>query len=161
MENIKIWQGYTATRIHIQHCWEYKLMQSFGKLLYRTKECRQSLRCRNSIPMYIPKRNASMCSPKDIHQHGCSCTLHCCCLVTESCPTLSMGFPRQEYWSVLLVPSPGHLPDPGIELASLSQQGSPSTLNSSPQIEISQTPTNSRMDKYIVVFHTVKLHGEM
>ena len=72
-----------------------------------------------------------------------------------------MGFPRQEYWSVLLVPSPGHLPNPGIELASLSQQGSPSTLNSSPQIEISQTPTNSRMDKYIVVFHTVKLHGEM
>ena len=28
---------------------------------------------------------------------------------------LSMGFPRQEYWSRLLVPSPGDLPDPGIE----------------------------------------------
>ena len=33
---------------------------------------------------------------------------------------LSMGFPRQEYWSGLPFPSPGHLPDPGIEPASLS-----------------------------------------
>ena len=28
---------------------------------------------------------------------------------------LSMGFPRQEYWSGLSFPSPGYLPDPGIE----------------------------------------------
>ena len=28
---------------------------------------------------------------------------------------LSMGFPRQEYWSGLPVPSPGDLPDPGID----------------------------------------------
>ena len=28
---------------------------------------------------------------------------------------LSMGFPRQEYWSGLPCPSPGDLPDPGIE----------------------------------------------
>ena len=48
-------------------------------------------------------------------------------LVTKSCPTLatpwtvalqaplSMGFPRQECWSGLPFPSPGDLPDPGIE----------------------------------------------
>ena len=44
--------------------------------------------------------------------------------VTQSCPTLwiracqtplSMGFPRKEYWSGFLFPSPGDLPDPGIE----------------------------------------------
>ena len=35
---------------------------------------------------------------------------------------LSMGFPRQEYWSGLPFPSPGDLPDPGIELASASLQ---------------------------------------
>ena len=47
--------------------------------------------------------------------------------VAQSCPTLvtlwpvayqasrSMGFSRQEYWSGLLFPSPGDLPDPGIE----------------------------------------------
>ena len=28
---------------------------------------------------------------------------------------LSMGFPRQEYWSGLLFPPPRDLPDPGIE----------------------------------------------
>ena len=27
----------------------------------------------------------------------------------------SLGFPRQEYWSGLPFPSPGDLPDPGIE----------------------------------------------
>ena len=32
---------------------------------------------------------------------------------------LSMGFPRQEYWSGLLCPSPVGLPDPGIEPLSL------------------------------------------
>ena len=32
---------------------------------------------------------------------------------------LSMGFYRQEYWSGLPFPSPGHLPDPGIEPVSL------------------------------------------
>ena len=30
----------------------------------------------------------------------------------------SMGFPRQEYWSGLLFPSSGDLPNPGIECAS-------------------------------------------
>ena len=29
---------------------------------------------------------------------------------------LSVGFSRQEYWSGLPFPSPGDLPDPGIEL---------------------------------------------
>ena len=63
-------------------------------------------------------------------------------LVTKSCSTLvtrwtvacqapaSMGFPRQEYWSGLPFPSPGNLPDPGIESLEadsllLSPQGSP------------------------------------
>ena len=31
---------------------------------------------------------------------------------------LSMGFSRQEYWSGLPFPSPGHLPEPGIEPSS-------------------------------------------
>ena len=31
---------------------------------------------------------------------------------------LSMDFSRQEYWSGLPFPPPGHLPDPGIELRS-------------------------------------------
>ena len=33
---------------------------------------------------------------------------------------LSMGFPRQEYWSGLPFPPPGHLPNPGIKPVSLT-----------------------------------------
>ena len=33
---------------------------------------------------------------------------------------LSMGFPRQEYWSVLPFLSSGNLPDPGIEPTSFA-----------------------------------------
>ena len=55
-------------------------------------------------------------------------------LVTKSCTTLatpqtiacqaplSMGFSRQEYWSGLSFPSPGDLPDPGIEPGSPALQ---------------------------------------
>ena len=35
---------------------------------------------------------------------------------------LSIGFPRQEYWSGLPFPSPGHLPHPGIKPASPALQ---------------------------------------
>ena len=34
----------------------------------------------------------------------------------------SMGFSRQEYWSGVPFPSPGDLPDPGIELPSPTLQ---------------------------------------
>ena len=35
---------------------------------------------------------------------------------------LFMGFPRQGYWNELPLPSPGNLPDPGIESGSLALQ---------------------------------------
>ena len=37
--------------------------------------------------------------------------------------SLSMGFPRQEYWSELPFPSPGDLSNPGIELMSPALAG--------------------------------------
>ena len=42
----------------------------------------------------------------------------------------SMGFSRQEYWSGLPFPSPGDLPDPGIEPGSLALEAD--TLTSEP-----------------------------
>ena len=39
-------------------------------------------------------------------------------IVAHQAP-LSLGFPRQEYWSGLPFPSPGDLPDPGIKPVSL------------------------------------------
>ena len=42
---------------------------------------------------------------------------------TAACQApLSMGFPRQEYWSGLPFPSPGDLPDPGIKPGSPALQ---------------------------------------
>ena len=35
---------------------------------------------------------------------------------------LSVGFPRQEYWSGVLFPSPGDFPDSGIKFASPALQ---------------------------------------
>ena len=61
--------------------------------------------------------------------------LECCCLVDKSYPTLcnpidcsppgflSMRFPKQEYWKGLPFPSPGDLPDPGIEPVSPALAG--------------------------------------
>ena len=55
--------------------------------------------------------------------------VHVCSVVLDSFVTpstlahqapLPMGFSRQEYWSGLPFPSPGDLPDPGIEPASLA-----------------------------------------
>ena len=55
--------------------------------------------------------------------HMLSCFSHVQLFVipwTEACQApLSMGFSRQEYWSGLLCPPPGDLPDPGIEPISL------------------------------------------
>jgi len=46
-----------------------------------------------------------------------------------------MGFPRQEYWSGLPLPSPGDLPDPGIEPMSPALAGGFFTLE--PPVTIS------------------------
>ena len=60
-------------------------------------------------------------------------------LVAKSCLTLatpwavarqaplSMGFSRQDYWNGLPFPSPGNLPDPGIEPRSPAVQADSST----------------------------------
>ena len=46
----------------------------------------------------------------------CSCVWFSVTLWTVTCQaSLSIGFSRREYWSVLPFPPPGDLPDPGIE----------------------------------------------
>ena len=68
------------------------------------------------------------------HVASSASLLFVCCLFDQSClilcdsmdvahqVPLSVGFPRQEYWSRLLFPSPGDLPDPGIKAASPALQ---------------------------------------
>ena len=84
-------------------------------------------------------------------------------LVTQSCPTfatpwtvthqaaLSMGFPRQEYWNGLPFPSPGYLPDPGIEPISLT---SPAMAGGFFTTEPPGKPCN-----IIIVFNRLTPHG--
>ena len=71
-------------------------------------------------------------------------------LVAKSCRTLgtpwtvackvllSLGFSRQEYWSGLPFPSPGDLPDPGMNLESPAVQADSSPTNppGKPQITL-------------------------
>ena len=46
----------------------------------------------------------------------CYCLLLSCVQLILACQApLSLGFSRQEYWSGLPCPSPGNLPNPGIE----------------------------------------------
>ena len=63
---------------------------------------------------------------KRLHGGGGLVTKSCLTLVTPwtvACQApLSMGFSRQEYWSGLPFPSPGNLPDPGIEPGSPALQ---------------------------------------
>ena len=78
--------------------------------------------------------------------------------VAQSCPTLcnpwtvahqappSMGFSRQEYWSGLPFPSPGDLPDPGIEPRSPTLQAD--ALTSAPPGEPHKTPKLSKMGAF-------------
>ena len=52
-----------------------------------------------------------------------------------------MGFPRQEYWNGLPFPSPGDLPDPGIEPGSPALEAG--TLTSEPPGKPTEKPMNS------------------
>ena len=56
---------------------------------------------------------------------------------------LSMGFPRQEYWSELSFPSPGDLPDPGIESMSPALAG---------EFFTTETPGKPGIDMYTLVY---------
>ena len=53
---------------------------------------------------------------------------------------LSMGFYRQEYWSGLPIPSPGDLPNPGIETVSPALTGGLFTTEPSGKPHVSLSP---------------------
>ena len=60
-----------------------------------------------AVKVLVPQFFPTLCDPMNCIPPGSS---------------LSMGFPRQEYWSGLPFPSSGDLPDPGIELGSPALQ---------------------------------------
>ena len=61
----------------------------------------------------VAKSCLTLCNPMDCSPQG----------------SLSMGFSRKEYWSGLPCPSPGDLPDPGMEPVSPASQVDPLLLS--------------------------------
>ena len=64
-----------------------------------------------------------------------------------------MGFSRQEYWSGLPFPSPGDLPDPGIEPRSPALQAD--TLTSEPPGKPKAMPKNAQTTAQLHSPHTL------
>ena len=66
---------------------------------------------------------------------------------------LSMGFPRQEYWSGLPSPSPGDLPDSGIKLASPAWQADSLPLSHQEHSKVNHYSTFTVLYMYSTVHH--------
>ena len=69
---------------------------------------------------------------------------------------LSMGFPRQEYWSGLSFPTPGDLPNPGTELRLFHLL--PCQVNSLPLNQLGSPRLTSNVRKNHIVLNSVILH---
>ena len=92
-----------------------------NKALAKIQQHRKRIINHNDQVIFLPVTQAHLRSKISMYM----CVV--CVLVAQSCPTLcdpmtaahqappSMDFSRQEYWSGLPFPSPGHLPDPGIK----------------------------------------------
>ena len=80
-----------------------------------------------------------------------SCTTLCDPMGWNYQATLSMGFSRQAYWSGLLFPSPGDLPDPGIEPRSPALQAD--ALPSEPPGKPFQYITNMKITNELLYIH--------
>ena len=78
----------------------------------------EPLLCR--ITMMVSKVSVNVCVSNSLCLTLCD-PMDC---VVHQAP-LSMGFPRQEYWSGLPSPSPGDLPYPGIRSGSPALQADP------------------------------------
>ena len=70
--------------------------------------------------------------------------------------TLSMGFSRQEYWSGLPFPSPGDLPDPGIDPGSPALQAD--ALTSEPAGDHLLSTDHTHLHRHLLVWRSPHPH---
>ena len=80
--------------------------------------------------------------------------------VTRQAPT-SVGFPRQEYWSGLPFPSPGDLPDPGIEPVSPAWQADSLPLSHLGSQNCFDKIPNQKLLNRVAVFISVSASDEI
>ena len=92
----------------------------------------------------IQKSNCSLCESESEVAQPCRTLCNPWTVAHQALP--SMGFSRQEYWSGLPFPSPGDLPDPGIEPRSPTLQAD--ALTSAPPGEPHKTPKLSKMGAF-------------
>ena len=92
-------------------------IQKLSCSIHRTVEAKELL---SSGSIYVEKTKGDVIVTQ-------SCVKLCDPWTVAHQAPLSLGFPRWEYWSGLSVPSPGDLPDPGVEPASPSLAGGPLT----------------------------------
>ena len=110
--------------------------------------------------------NAFLCHPQALSYfsvlpgHLC-CVCVCVCSVAKPCLTLlatsntiahqdslSMGFPRQEYWSGLSFLPPGHLPDPWMEPVSPALQANALLLSRGKLLNRGSSPNHLQSSRF-------------
>ena len=107
----------------------WKISQTEELVGYNPWSCKKSERTESADNGSSDLRNCSHSVESGPlgHSSGHVC-VYVCVLVAQSCLTLcnpmdcsplSMGFPRQEYWSGLLFPTPGDPSNPGIKPTTL------------------------------------------
>ena len=141
----------TMTELSISH---FCSLPSSGTMCARCYMTFPSILCLHAC--YFQSRKPLFNLSKPLSSVSVFVTLSDCVRsVAQSCPTLlwppglyparlplSMGFPKQEYWSVLLLPPPGDLPNLGIEPYLLCVLCFQLCLTISPQILITLTTLN-------------------
>ena len=134
------------------------ILQDYINVLFLLKIFSQSF--------YCPSVNLGTCQLLPLCFNVCVCV--CACTLshiwlfvtpwTEACQApLSMDFSRKEYWSGLLFPSPGDLPDPGIKLVSPMSPPSAGGLFTSWAIRGSLWCFNSDFLFFLFLFHFIIL----
>ena len=107
-----IWRGYVFTSLTTKNCFHYCLLQ-----LIIASEIEQLYTgiSENSMDDFLPfTLTIALCA----QMLSCVHLLETLWTVAHQAP-LSMGFSWQIYWSGLLIPPPGDLPDPKMEPTSL------------------------------------------
>ena len=115
---------FTHSRCLINSCWLYDLSVSvciFQPIRVNGRHGHQQLWV---IPLQLPHQKRKWSFSLSVHaclQRHFSCVWLFATLWTIAHQTpLSIEFSRQEYWSRLPCPTPGDLPDPGMEVKSLT-----------------------------------------
>ena len=125
-----------------------------------------------SLEDYSPWRSKELDTPERLHTFTADYTL-CCVVLSRSVMSDSLrphglqpttllcpqGFSRQEYWSGLPIPSPGKLPDPGIESGSPALQADslPADLSRKPMVTLTNPKERKLKSEILVMEKKLKL----